>query len=187
MYARLIDRSSLAIRGITVRGGVIDSDYRCNIMICLHNSTDEDITFQAGTRIGQMIFEKHGAPFIIAVNHLSETTRQQGGFGSTNKTTPEKGQRTHTHRIDDSRVIIATDGFRKTRAKVVTILIVEPDTDNSSDGTTPETSNPDNDNDNVVTIQPIDTTDSQHVPDSRSITDTMDQRSTEFHLIHHHK
>ena len=127
MYAWLTDRSSLAIKGIIIRGGDIDSNYRGNIMICLHNSTDKEITLTTGTRIGQMIFEKHGTPYIIAVDHLRETTWQEGWFGSTNKPTPTHGQRTHTHHIDDSRVIIATDGFQKTQAKVVTIPVVVPD------------------------------------------------------------
>ena len=177
MYARITDRSSLTIKGITVRGGVIDSDYCGNIVICLHNSTDKEITFTAGTRIGQIIFEKHGTPFIMAVDHLSETTRQKGGFGSTNKPTLGKGQRTHTHRIDDSRIIIATDSFQKTRAKVVTIPIVKPDNDNNSNDTTARDQSNDNENNNTVTIQPIDQTENlqNHTNHSQSTTDCMDQ------------
>ncbi len=63
--------------------GVIDSDYRGEIMVALHNHGSEIQAVSAGDRIAQLVI----APFIRAeyteVDELSETVRGEGGFGST--------------------------------------------------------------------------------------------------------
>jgi len=63
--------------------GVIDSDYRGPIIVALHNDTDYIQNIEAGERIAQLII----LPFIVedfeVVNELNETTRGDGGFGST--------------------------------------------------------------------------------------------------------
>lgn len=63
--------------------GVIDSDYRGEIMVALHNHSNADITIDAGERVAQMVI----APYIYAeyeeVADLDDTDRGEGGFGST--------------------------------------------------------------------------------------------------------
>ncbi len=63
--------------------GVVDADYRGEIMVALHNHTNDDKTIEAHERIAQMVF----LPFLKAnfeeVETLSETVRGEGGFGST--------------------------------------------------------------------------------------------------------
>ncbi len=63
--------------------GVIDSDYRGEIMVALYNHGSETQTVSAGERIAQMVI----APFIKAeyseAAELSDTARGEGGFGST--------------------------------------------------------------------------------------------------------
>lgn len=63
--------------------GVIDSDYRGEIMVALLNHSTEDITIEAGERVAQMVI----APYIFAeyeeVDELEDTVRGAGGFGST--------------------------------------------------------------------------------------------------------
>jgi dUTP pyrophosphatase len=63
--------------------GVIDSDYRGEIMVALHNHSQEDITIDAGERVAQLVL----APYICAayeeVDELEDTRRGTGGFGST--------------------------------------------------------------------------------------------------------
>ena len=63
--------------------GVIDSDYRGEIMVALHNHGTEAQTVADGERIAQIVF----APFYTAsfevVDELSDTVRGIGGFGST--------------------------------------------------------------------------------------------------------
>lgn len=81
-------RSGLGIKkGIHVTNGVgvIDSDYRGEIHVGLHNLSDEPYTVQPGERIAQMIIMPYFAPMIEEVTSLSETDRGAGGFGSTGK------------------------------------------------------------------------------------------------------
>lgn len=63
--------------------GVIDADYRGEIMVPLHNHTSEDRVITNGERIAQMAI----VPFLKVeyneVDELSETVRGLGGFGST--------------------------------------------------------------------------------------------------------
>ena len=54
--------------------GVIDSDYRGEIMVALHNHSAETQTIESGERIAQLVIE---------AGSLSDTDRGQGGFGST--------------------------------------------------------------------------------------------------------
>lgn len=63
--------------------GVIDADYRGELMVALHNHSKEAKTVAHGDRIAQMVI----APFLTAnfteVSELNETVRGVGGFGST--------------------------------------------------------------------------------------------------------
>ena len=65
--------------------GVIDSDYRGEIMVALHNHSTQDIVVENEERVAQMVI----APYLYAVyeevNELDETVRGEGGFGSTGK------------------------------------------------------------------------------------------------------
>lgn len=65
--------------------GVVDSDYRGEICVGLHNLSAEPYTVQPGERIAQMIIMPYFAPEIVEVASLSETDRGAGGFGSTGK------------------------------------------------------------------------------------------------------
>ena len=79
-------RSGLATkRGLAPANkvGVIDADYRGEIMVSLHNHSDRPQTVEAGERVAQLVI----APFLKAefeeADELSETVRGEGGFGST--------------------------------------------------------------------------------------------------------
>ena len=65
--------------------GVVDADYRGEVMVALHNHGKESQTVEAGERIAQMII----APFITAnfifSDELDDTVRGAGGFGSTGR------------------------------------------------------------------------------------------------------
>ncbi len=65
--------------------GVVDADYRGEVMVALHNHGKEAQTVEAGERIAQMII----APFITAnfifSDELDDTVRGAGGFGSTGR------------------------------------------------------------------------------------------------------
>ena len=79
-------RSGLAYKhGITVLNspGTIDSDYRGDIGILLINLSSADFVVNNGDRIAQMIVAKHEIPEFINHIKLTESSRGDGGFGST--------------------------------------------------------------------------------------------------------
>lgn len=88
-YAGLIyARSGIATkRGLAPANkvGVVDSDYRGEIMVSLHNHSSETQTIANGERIAQLVI----APFLKVefkeAESLSDTERGTGGFGSTGK------------------------------------------------------------------------------------------------------
>lgn len=65
--------------------GVIDSDYRGEIMVALHNHGKEAQTVQHGERIAQIVIMPYAAAKFIECEELSDTVRGEGGFGSTGK------------------------------------------------------------------------------------------------------
>ena len=81
-------RSSMgAKRGLAPANkvGVIDADYRGEIMVALHNHSEQTATVAHGERIAQLAI----VPFLKAefeeASELSDTVRGAGGFGSTGK------------------------------------------------------------------------------------------------------
>ena len=65
--------------------GVIDSDYRGEIMVALHNHGTAAQTIESGERIAQMIITPVLTPAYEEVEALSGSERGTGGFGSTGK------------------------------------------------------------------------------------------------------
>ncbi len=65
--------------------GVVDSDYRGEIMVALHNHGEKPQTVENGERIAQMIITPYLAVDFIESASLDDTARGEGGFGSTGK------------------------------------------------------------------------------------------------------
>ncbi len=65
--------------------GVIDSDYRGEFMIALHNHGTQPQTVAHGERIAQLVITPVFTPGFKEVAELSDTDRGTGGFGSTGK------------------------------------------------------------------------------------------------------
>ena len=81
-------RSGLACkRGLAPANkvGVVDSDYRGEIMVALHNHGDQPQTICHGERIAQMVITPVLTPAYEIVSDLNDTKRGTGGFGSTGK------------------------------------------------------------------------------------------------------
>lgn len=81
-------RSGLACkRGLAPANkvGVIDSDYRGEFIVALHNHGDETQTVSHGERVAQLIITPVLTPAYIESDCLSNTERAAGGFGSTGK------------------------------------------------------------------------------------------------------
>lgn len=81
-------RSGLATkRGLAPANkvGVIDSDYRGEIMVALYNQSNIEQTVANGERIAQIVF----TPYVVAnfevCEELDSTVRGEGGFGSTGR------------------------------------------------------------------------------------------------------
>ena len=65
--------------------GVIDADYRGEIMVALHNHTDVEQTIEPNERIAQIAFIPYVKGSFNIVDELPETIRGEGGFGSTGR------------------------------------------------------------------------------------------------------
>ena len=83
--ALIWDRSSMGVKGVHRHAGVIDSGYRGEVKVCLHNTTKQPYHIERGDRIAQMLIQE--APNFIqhVVHELDSTDRGDGGFGSTGK------------------------------------------------------------------------------------------------------
>ena len=86
-YAGLVyARSGLASkRGLAPANkvGVIDSDYRGEVMVVLHNHGTKAQTIEEGERIAQMVIAPYVTANFILSDSLDDTVRGEGGFGST--------------------------------------------------------------------------------------------------------
>jgi len=65
--------------------GVIDSDYRGEFIVALHNHGSQPQTVSHGERIAQLVITPVLTPGFTEVQELSDTARGTGGFGSTGK------------------------------------------------------------------------------------------------------
>jgi dUTP pyrophosphatase len=75
-------RSGLATKGIDVLAGVVDSDYRGEVMINLINHGDSELHIAAGERVAQIIFQEH-LRHSTELREIDSTERGENGFGST--------------------------------------------------------------------------------------------------------
>ena len=86
--ALVFARSGLGIKhGVAPANcvGVIDSDYRGEVMVGLQNSGDTDYTIQPADRIAQLMITPVIQATVTMVDELDDTARGAGGFGSTGK------------------------------------------------------------------------------------------------------
>lgn len=88
LFGVIKDRSSLASLGIITSGGIIDTDYRGEIIVILSNlNQKEAFNYKAGDRIAQLLILPSGTfSFVEAVDTapVMEGARNADGFGSTN-------------------------------------------------------------------------------------------------------
>lgn len=81
-------RSGLACkRGLAPANkvGVIDSDYRGEVMVALHNHSDKPQTVAVGERVAQLVLAPYVPAEFVECEELSGTARGEGGFGSTGR------------------------------------------------------------------------------------------------------
>ena len=63
--------------------GVVDCDYRGEVMVALHNHSDVDRVVENGERIAQLVIMPYYKAEFLEVEELTDTIRGEGGFGST--------------------------------------------------------------------------------------------------------
>lgn len=84
-FVSIRDRSSMAIKGIHVMGGVIDAGYRGEWKIIIINLTSDDYKIEVGDKIAQGILLSAKQAKIELAEDLSDSSRGTGGFGSTGR------------------------------------------------------------------------------------------------------
>ena len=85
-FGAIFARSGLATkRGLRPANcvGVVDADYRGELIVALHNDTDYAQDVAEGERIAQLAIIPHLTVNFVEVDDLSSTDRGEGGFGST--------------------------------------------------------------------------------------------------------
>lgn len=85
-YGDLRPRSGMATkRGVTLANtpGTLDSTYRGEIKVALHNMTPETVTVRRGERVAQLLIKTVAKATMVEVSDLDKTERGDGGFGST--------------------------------------------------------------------------------------------------------
>ena len=86
--AQIRPRSGMSIKhGITLINcvGTIDEDYRGEVCVPVVNISNQAYTIQPDERIAQMVITKYEQAKLEVVTELTDTTRGEGGFGSTGK------------------------------------------------------------------------------------------------------
>jgi len=83
--ALIKDKSGLALRGIHTMGGVIEYTYRGEYGVILNNVTNREFRVEPGDKIAQLVILPVATAVLEEVGSLSETSRGEGGFGSTGR------------------------------------------------------------------------------------------------------
>ena len=84
-FGLLCPRSSMGLWGLCLANtvGIIDSDYRGEIICLIKNFNPFEETIKAKERVAQLVIVPYFCPKIEVVEELTETVRGSGGFGST--------------------------------------------------------------------------------------------------------
>ncbi len=77
------DKGGVAHMGLKTMGGVIDENYRGEIIIIVSNLSFGDYIVEKGDKVAQLLIQKIEYPKIIEVKKLSESNRGRGRLGST--------------------------------------------------------------------------------------------------------
>jgi dUTP pyrophosphatase len=99
---KLYVRSSIGLRGLSLANGtgIIDSDYRGELMACIFNHSGNEVIIEHGERIVQGIIQEYSELSIYEVSGLTQTERGEGGFGSTGVSNPVNGDGSKKRKLD---------------------------------------------------------------------------------------
>lgn len=86
LYADVRARSGMSSKGILCHTGLVDSDYRGEIKVCMTNLSNVSYTIKKGDRIAQLVFGKEVLVEPIKADVIdTDTSRGDKGFGSSGK------------------------------------------------------------------------------------------------------
>jgi dUTP pyrophosphatase len=77
------DKSGISLKGVHRLAGVVDAGYRGEVRVVMVNLGKEPFAVKAGMKIAQMLIQPVEAPSIVESDTLDDTSRGEGGFGST--------------------------------------------------------------------------------------------------------
>ncbi len=76
-------KSSVESKGIKAMAGLVDAPYRGELIVCMYNLNGQDFVFEAGQKVAQLVVLPTLYPAFEEVSELTDTSRGEGGFGST--------------------------------------------------------------------------------------------------------
>jgi len=76
------ERSSMALKNLDVKAGVIDAGYRGEVIVVMRNLGNEPYEIKAGDKIAQIVILPVPQIEIVYVTNITETERNEKGFGS---------------------------------------------------------------------------------------------------------
>lgn len=76
-------KSSVESKGIKAMAGLVDAPYRGELIVCMYNLNDTEFVFEAGQKVAQLVVLPTLYPSFEEAQTLSDTSRADGGFGST--------------------------------------------------------------------------------------------------------
>ena len=83
-YVGLIwDKSGISLRGVHKLAGVVDAGYRGEVQVVMINLGTMPFEIKAGMKIAQMLVQPVNEVQVVEVDELDDTSRGEGGFGST--------------------------------------------------------------------------------------------------------
>lgn len=83
-HAGLIwDKSGISLKGVHRLAGVVDAGYRGEVRVVMVNLGREPFVIKAGMKISQMLIQPVALARIVEAEDLDDTSRGEGGFGST--------------------------------------------------------------------------------------------------------
>ena len=77
------DKSGISLKGVHRLAGVVDAGYRGEVQVVMVNLGGEPFMIKPGMKIAQMLIQPVMSVFVVETEELDDTSRGEGGFGST--------------------------------------------------------------------------------------------------------
>ena len=79
-------KSSVESKAIKAMAGLVDAPYRGELIVCMYNLNDTEFVFEKGQKVAQLVVLPTLYPSFEEAEELTDTSRGDGGFGSTGTT-----------------------------------------------------------------------------------------------------